>query len=107
MGVGFHLCGENVSGNIFGLIFLCKNDRNIKILRCDAGNADTGGFDGQDLVDAGIRETAVKLFADFFKQVDIHLMIQKAVYFEDISFFNDSVFANSFFQKLHSFLLLI
>ena len=69
-------------------------------------NADNGS-DGQDLVDAGIRETAVKLFADFFKQVDIHLMIQKAVYFEDISFFNDSVFANSFFQKLHSFLLLI
>ena len=53
------------------------------------------------LLTLGIRETAFELFADLLKQVDIHLMIQKAVYFEDISFFNDSVFANSFFQKLH------
>ena len=63
--------------------------------------------EGYSVTIANTGMQAVKLFADFFKQVDIHLMIQKAVYFEDISFFNDSVFANSFFQKLHSFLLLI
>ena len=38
----------------------------------------------------------------FVKQIDIHLMIQKAVNLQHISFFNDTVFYYSFFQKIHN-----
>ena len=36
--------------------------------------------------------------------LDVHLMVQKAVHFQHITFFNLSILANSIFQYLHTFL---
>ena len=101
MGKGFDLRFEHGRGNVLRLCFFRKQHGAIEILRSNAGNADAGGFDREDLVDAVIRKKPVKLLADLVEQTDIHLMIQKGIHFQDITRKKLSVLQDSFFQKLH------
>ena len=49
-----------------------------------------------DLVDRLVRETALELLAHLIKQVNIHLMVQKAVYLQNVAFLNNAILDNSF-----------
>ena len=75
MGERFYFCGINISGDIFGLCFLCKHNRNIKNFSYNTGNSDSRCLDGQDFRDLLSRKTTLKLFSDFPEQIDVHLMI--------------------------------
>ena len=44
------------------------------------GNADSGCLNRKDLVDLTVRESALKLLADLYKKIGIHLVIQKTVH---------------------------
>ena len=101
MGKGLHLSGVNLSGNVFCLCLLCEDYRHMKRFCRDTGDSDSGSLDREDLVYILICETAFELFSNLLKQFNIHLMIQKTIYFQYISFLNHTVPADSVFQKLH------
>ena len=56
---GLNLCGIHLAVQIDALGFFRKDHRNAEILGCDASNADSGRFDGQDLVDRAVSEQTV------------------------------------------------
>ena len=69
--------------------------------RGHAGDGDAGCLDGQNLVDAVVLEDAVELFADLVQQVYVQLVVQKAVYLQDVAGTNLAFLHNTFLQKFH------
>lgn len=69
MGKRFYLGGVNLSCDIFGLVFLCKYHRHIKILGYDTCNSNTGCLDGEDLIYLSIRKSALKFLSNFAKSL--------------------------------------
>ena len=96
-----HDRGVGRSVQVFRLCFFREDDRNVKILRRDARDPDAGGFDRQDFRDRQMAEDAVEFPADFIQKFDVDLVIEIAVYFEDISRTDTSVAKNPFFQCVH------
>ena len=105
MSIGLHLCGIDISCDIFGLRLFCKDNRNVENFGNNTGNTDTGCLDRQDLCDLFPFKSAFELFSDLTEQGYIHLMIQKAVHFQHIAFSNLTVFSDSVFEYLHFFIL--
>ena len=97
MGKGFHLGGVHLSGNVFGLRFLGKYHRHVKILGDNTGDADAGRLNGQDLCHLRVREAAFEFLTDLAKQANVHLVVQKAVYFQHVSGLDLAVFPYSVF----------
>ena len=93
---GFDLGNINLAVDVDALGLLCKHDRNTEMTCHNAGNANTGCLNGNDLVDRLVRETALELLAHLIKQVNIHLMVQKAVYLQNVAFLNNAILDNSF-----------
>ena len=58
----------------------------------DTGNADAGCLKCQNLIDLLISKSALALLADLIELADIHLVIQKAVDLQYISFFYYAIF---------------
>ena len=77
MGERFYFCGINIAGDIFGLCFLCKHNRNIKNFSHNTGNSDSRCLDGQDFRDLLSRKTTLKLFSDFPEIQKLQLSITK------------------------------
>ena len=77
----FYLSCVHLAVKIYTLCLLCKYNRYVEILCRNAGNTDTGSLDGKDLVDWTVVKTFLEFFTDLIDQVNIHLMIQKAVHF--------------------------
>ena len=71
---------EILTGTFFG-----EDDRDAEIPGGQGGDADAGGFYGQDLVDAAARVEPDEFFSHFAEKLDVHLMIQKAADLEDIA----------------------
>ena len=69
--------------------------------RCQAGDADAGGFDGEDLGDAFVLVQAMEFFTEKRKKRYIDLMIQEAVHFQDVSGTDLTVFEDSVFKQFH------
>ena len=67
----------------------------------NAGNTDTGRLDGKDLIDRFPCKAAPELRAYLIQKLNVHLMVQKAVYLQYVSFLYNSVFYDAFFQKIH------
>ena len=89
---GFYLGTVHFTIKIQTLGFFGKNDRYIKILCGNTGNTDAGCLNSEDFSNRTICETSFKLFADLVDESNIHLMIQKTVYLQNISWFYDSIF---------------
>ena len=51
------------------------------MLRYDTGDTDSGSLDRQDLIDRLVGKTLFIFRTHLIKQFDIHLMVQKTVYF--------------------------
>ena len=97
MGEGFHLGHIHLAIQINGLGLLGKDQGNAEFL-CDKDcDTDTGGLNGHDLGNGLVTEAALEFPADFLHQRDIHLMIQKAVYLQNIARLDDTIFYDSFF----------
>ena len=58
----------------------------------DTGNADAGCLNCQNLIDLLIGIPTLELLADLIEQADVHLMIQRAVDLQYISFFYYAIF---------------
>mgnify|MGYP003068492328 CR=1 FL=1 len=101
MGEGLHLGGVDLAGDVLGLAFLGEDHRAVEVLGRDAGNADAGSLDGEDLVDGCVGIEALEFRAHLVKEQHIHLMIDETVHLEDASRFNDTFLTNPFFQQLH------
>ena len=101
MGITLHFGGVEAAVQIEGLGFFGKYNRYAEILRCDTCDADTGGFDGEDLGDGFICKEAFEFFTNFIDKCDVHLMIQKAVYFQYMSRPDLAVLQNLFLQCFH------
>ena len=99
--VRLYLRTINLSGDIFRLRLLRKNDRNVKLLRYNTGNADAGSLYRKDFIDLSSLKTAFEFLSDLPKQPDIHLVIQKTVYLQYISFFYLSIFTDAVLKQLH------
>ena len=93
---GLDLCDVNVAIDVDALRFLRKNDRYAEMTCDDAGNTDAGGLDRHDLVDVFIRKAALELLAHPVEQLDIHLMIEKAVNLEHVALLDHAVFYDAF-----------
>ena len=93
---GFNLGNINLAVDVDTLGLLRKHDRNAEMTSHDAGNANAGCLNGNDLVDRLVRETALELLTHLIKQVNIHLMVQKAVYLQNVAFLNNAILDNSF-----------
>ena len=78
---GFDLGGIYFTVNIYGLGLFCKYHRHMKMLGCHTGNADTGSLHSQDLRNLTVCEQTRPLFSHFIEQINVHLMIQKRIYF--------------------------
>ena len=92
VGKGFDSCMINLAVNIDTLSLFCKYYRYMKILSGNTGNADAGSLDGQDFGDLFTWKPSAELLSDFVDQINIHLMIQKAVYFQYIAWFYHAIF---------------
>lgn len=62
--VRLYLRTINLSCDIFRLCLFRKNDRNIKLLRYDTGNADTRSLYRKDFVDLGSLKAALEFLSD-------------------------------------------
>ena len=51
-----------------------------------------GCLNRKDAVDFHICKPALEFSADFIEQFNIHLMVKKIIYLEDVSFFDNAVF---------------
>jgi len=101
VGKGFHLGHKHLAVQVDGFGLLGEDHGYTKFLGNKRGDADTGGLNGHDLGNGLVTEAAFEFTADFLHQRDIHLMVQKAVHFQNIAGFDDTIFYNSFFQKIH------
>ena len=101
MGVGLDLGGVLIAVQVDALGFLGKYHRNAEVLGGYAGDADAGCLDREDLIHLSVSEHALKFFADLVNERDIHLVIQKTVYFQDVARTYLTVFQNSLFECLH------
>ena len=61
--------------DIDALCFLCKDNRNTKILCDDAGNPDPGSLDRENLRDFIAWKSSSEFLSNLIDQIDIHLMI--------------------------------
>ena len=75
MGKGFHLCHIHFSVQIDALGLFGKYHRHIEISGGNAGNADPGCLDGQDLVHLYVCKAALELLSHLLQETDIHLMV--------------------------------
>ena len=97
MGEGFHLCHIHLPIQVDGFGFLGKDHGHAEFLGYKAGDANAGGFNGQNLGDRTVCEAALEFPADFLHQRNVHLVIQKAVYLQYISRFDNAVFLDACF----------
>ena len=91
----------NVAVDVLALGFLGKDDRHIEMPRGHAGNGNAGCLNGENLVDAVVLEDAVKLLTNLVQQVYVQLVIQKAIYLQDIAGTNLPLLHNALLQKFH------
>jgi len=98
VGEGFDLGSEGLSIKVDAMGLFGKDNRNMEALGCDAGDPDAGSLYCEDLVDRFICEQPLEFFSHCAEQIDIHLVIQKIVDFQNIAGFDESIFENSFFQ---------
>ena len=67
----------------------------------NTGNAYSRCLYGEYLVDLSSFKSLLELLTDLVKQTDIHLVVQKTIYLENIALLNYSVLRYSLFQKIH------
>ena len=53
------------------------------------------------LVDLHATETTLELVGYLAHDIDINLMIQEIIYFQDVAWFDNSVFQDFLFKKVH------
>ena len=88
---GFYLCHIHIPFQVDALCLLRKYDRYLEMPRGQTRDPDAGSLDGQNLCDRRICKSPFKFRPHLIEQSDIHLMIQKAVYLQDISLFYNAV----------------
>ena len=98
VGKGFHLSGVGITGNVDGLGLLCKEQRYFELLCYRISNSNAGSLNGEDFVDGLALESLVEFLADLIHQGNIHLVIEKAVNLQYITFLYNAVFYDSCFQ---------
>ena len=91
----------HIAINVFAFGLFGKHHGHIKVAGRHAGNRNAGCLNSQDLVYSVILKNAVKLLADFIQQVNIQLVVQKAVNFQHIARADLPIAQNAVFQKLH------
>ena len=75
VGEGLHLGHIHFALNVDGLGFLGKYQRNTKLPCHRIGNGNTGGLNGQHLIDGLVGKAAFEFPADLIQQVNIHLVV--------------------------------
>ena len=73
----------------------------IEVLGRNAGDADAGGLDRQDLINALALEQARPLGAHLVVKGDIALVVEEVVDFQDVALTDDAVLTNAVFELLH------
>ena len=93
----FHLSQIHIAVNIDAFGFLGKHYRHAKACRHNTSNSDTRCLNGENFVDGFLCKSSLEFLTHLLEQGDIHLMIEKTVYFQDVSLFHNAVFHNPFF----------
>ena len=73
-----------------------------KLLGGDAGEADAGGLDGQDLVDGLAVEQSAPLLGHVRVQLDVAAVVEEAVDLEHIALTDDSLTRDALLEFLHA-----
>ncbi len=103
------LLGEGIDGGdvlvavkVDGLRLLGEHHRHIaEMLGGDAGDADAGSLDGQDLVDLLACEMLGPCRSHTVEQAHIALVVKKRVHLEHVAFLDCSLALNALFEFLH------
>ena len=102
LGERVHLRDILVAVKVDGLRLLGKHDRHIaEMTRRDTRDTDAGSLDGQDFVDLFAGEQPRPFLSHVVEQLDITLMVEERVHFEDVTRFDDAVTANTLFEFFH------
>ena len=67
----------------------------------DTGDSYTGSFYSKNLIDVLVSKSLLEFCTHLIQKFNVHLMIQETVNLENIALFYNTVFYNSFFQKIH------
>ena len=102
MGEGFHLGHIHLAFDVDALGFFGENHGHAEFPGHRIGDGDAGGLNGEHLGNRDIGESAFEFPADLVQQGDIHLVVQKTVHLQNMTGFDNSVFAYSFFKEIHS-----
>ena len=84
------------------LFLLDEHHGQVHQITHEDSRSDTAGFDGDNLVDGAVLEARHEFFSDFIHQGRVHLMIDKAVHFQDATGETFSILKNALIQKNHS-----
>ena len=71
------------------------------MLRHHGGDADARRLDGEDLVDGRVGEQTLELLAHLVEQVDVHLVVQKAVHLQNAFRLHHTVAPDALFKQFH------
>ena len=84
-----------------GLLFLGKDNGQLQQVAYHDGRGDAAGLHGDDLIDTGRGKTAHEFYGHGAHQAGIHLVVDKAIHFENVPRETLAIFDNSVFQRLH------
>ena len=101
-GVRLHLSHIGIAVDVDTAGLLGKHQRHPQQPCHGAADGNAGGLDGQHLGNGQTRKAAQKLLRDLIDQRHVHLMIQKAVHLQHITFFDDTVPQDPFFENFHN-----
>ena len=97
------LGGVAIACDVDGLALFRENNRNVEILRGQAGDTDARCLDGQNFRDLLVGEATLELLADLAHKAHVDLVVDEAVDLEHVALKNLALFEYLFLQKLHLF----
>ena len=89
------MCRVKLAVEVLALRLFGKYDPAPELFSRNAGNADAGGLNRQNLIDARARKAALPFLRHLAEKPDIHLVVQKAVNLQNAAFLDDALFADS------------
>ena len=107
------LVGEGVSlrhvlvvGAVGSLTFFCKHYGHVVEVAEQCSDGYAARLDGKNFVDRLTAEASFELVCNLAYDVNVNLMVQEVIHFQDVAFLNHAVFFDFLFKEIHCFVML-
>ena len=91
-----------VVGAIGSFALFGKHHGDIVEVAQQRGDGDSAGFDGENFVHSHAVKAAFELISHLTHNIDVDLVVEKAVNLEYVTFFDNSTCEDFFFQEIHN-----